>query len=578
MNGTILEVRSSVFLPTTREEMEKLGWKELDIIFVTGDAYVDHPSFGVALLGHYLVSRGYKVGIIAQPDWQSEKDITRLGKPRLFFGVTAGNVDSMVANYTASMKKRKTDDYTPGGINNRRPDRAVIVYCNLIRRYFHDIPIVIGGIEASLRRFAHYDWWSDKIRKSILVDSKADLLVYGMAEKTALKIAETLSRNQNIDECKNLKGVVYWTSNKPKVGVELPSFEEISIDKNSYAKATRLMFLYTDPMKNTVLYQKQDTRYVVQNPPETPLEQEELDKLYLLPFERKVHPYYEAQGHVPAIDMIQFSVTVIRGCYGMCSFCALTHHQGTHVVYRSEESILEEIRILTKHKDFRGTISDVGGPTANMYGAFCKLKSGKGQCERFCLHPKVCASSLPDHERFLSLLEKVKATSGVKHVYVSSGLRHDLILEDKNYPSIIRTLIEFTPGQLKLAPEHAHPYVLKLMRKPSVDLFLKFKQIFESEARRKGMKRYVIGYFIVAHPGESIRENNYLRNFIEKNLGYRPQQIQIFTPTPGTMSTAMYYAGVDPLTGEQVYVEKSLKVRNIMKKNVTFSPESETSV
>ncbi|AEH51378.1 YgiQ family radical SAM protein [Pseudothermotoga thermarum] len=564
-----------MFLPTTREEMEKLGWKELDIIFVTGDAYVDHPSFGVALLGHYLVSKSYKVGIIAQPDWQSGKDITRLGRPRLFFGVTAGNVDSMVANYTASMKKRKSDEYTPGGVNNRRPDRAVIVYCNLIKRFFPKVPIIIGGIEASLRRFAHYDWWSDKIRKSILVDSKADLLVYGMGEKTLLQIAETLSKTEDIEACKSLRGIVYWTSKKPQEGIELPSFEEISINKEAYAKMAKMQLYLTDPMKNIVLYQKQDTRYVVQNPPQFPLEQEEFDKLYLLPFERKVHPYYEAQGHVPAIDMIQFSITAVRGCYGMCSFCALTHHQGTHVVSRSEESILEETKILTKHENFKGTITDVGGPTANMYGAFCKTRSEKGQCGKFCLHPNPCNLSLPDHDRFLSLLEKVKSVPGVKHVYVSSGLRHDLILHDKDYLNIIRRLVEFTPGQLKLAPEHAHPDVLRLMRKPPVELFLKFKKIFETEARKMGEKRYVIGYFIVAHPGESLKENNYLHDFIEKHLGYRPQQIQIFTPTPGTLSTAMYYTEMDPITGEKFHVEKSLKTRNQMKRNVLFTKEEE---
>ncbi|MEN3008647.1 YgiQ family radical SAM protein [Pseudothermotoga sp.] len=563
-----------MFLPTTKEEMEKLGWKELDVILITGDAYVDHPSFGVALVGHYLVSKGYRVGIISQPDWNSEKDITRLGRPRLFFGITAGNVDSMVANYTASMKKRKNDDYSPNGVSGKRPDRATIVYSNLVRRFFPNVPIVLGGIEASLRRFAHYDWWQDKIRKSVLLDAKADLLVYGMGEKTVLNIAKILEKTGDIERCKDIRGVVVWTSKKPEDAVELPSYEEICSDRYKYAESVKMQISLTDPFKPVKLCQKQDTRYVVQNPPEFPLDQREMDELYLLPFERKVHPYYESMGHVKAIDTVQFSITAVRGCYGGCSFCALTHHQSIHITYRSAESILEEVRMLTKHPDFKGTISDVGGPTANLYGSKCVKRETQGPCDWLCAFPKTCSNAIPNHRIFIDLLEKIRSVPKVKHVFISSGIRHDLVLADPFGKEFIRKLVQFTPGQLKLAPEHAHPKVLKLMRKPPVELFLRFKDEFEKAAKLQNKERYVVGYFIVAHPGESVKENEYLKKFIQEKLNYKPQQVQIFTPTPGTISTAMYYSGVDPMTGEEVFVEKSLKKRNWMKQNITGSNSS----
>lgn len=563
-----------MFLPTTVEEAKKLGWNEIDIILITGDAYVDHPSFGVALIGHYLASKGFKVGIIAQPDWNSQKDITRLGKPRLFFGISAGNVDSMVANYTASMKKRKTDDYSPSGVG-KRPDRATIVYSNLVKRFFPDVPIILGGLEASLRRFAHYDWWSDRIRKSILVDAKADLLVYGMGEKTILEIAQILDKTGDLEKCRTLRGILWWSSKKPINCYELPDFDEISHDKIKYAESVRLETIMTDPFKNILLCQRQDSRYVIQNPPQLSLEQEELDRIYLLPFERKTHPFYEKLGHVPALKMIQFSVTCVRGCFGSCSFCALTQHQTTHVVSRSIDSIIEEVKILTRHPDFRGTITDVGGPTANMYGSNCTVRESKGQCEKFCLYPKKCVNAGPNHEKYLQLLDEIRTLQGVKHVFVSSGIRHDLVLKDPNADLFIRKLVDFTPGQLKLAPEHSHPKVLALMRKPPVELFLEFKERFEKYAKISGKERYVIGYFIVAHPGEGKRENEHLRKFIEEKLKYHPQQIQIFTPSPGTISTAMYYSQIDPFTKEKVFVEKSLKLRNNAKEKLIKRQEED---
>ncbi|SHH20395.1 YgiQ family radical SAM protein [Thermosipho atlanticus] len=552
-----------MFLPTTREEMDKLGWKYLDVILVTGDAYIDHPSIGVSLIGHFLVSKGYKVGIIAQPDWKTD-EITRLGRPRLFFGVTAGNVDSMVSNYTASRKKRKRDDYTPGGYGGKRPDRATIVYSNLIRKYFKNVPIVLGGIEASLRRFSHYDWWANKVRKSILLDSKADLLVYGMGELATFEIAKCLEKYGNVDKCKNIRGIMWWTSSSVK-GIYLPSHEEVARDPEKYSEMFLKQTMFTDPFKKFKLVQKQDNRYVVQNPPQYPLSQKMLDEIYLLPFERKVHPFYLRKGEVKAIKTVKFSITAVRGCYGSCAFCALTQHQTTHLVSRSKESILEEVKILSRLKDFKGTIMDVGGPTANMYNSKCDIRSTRGQCTKFCMYPRICANNESDHEDFLDLLYAIKSLPNIKNVFISSGIRHDLVLKDKRYGNeFIKRLPEFTPGQLKLAPEHSHESVLRIMRKPNIDLFLEFKSKFEKYSRRK----YVIAYFIVGHPGEGKSENDHLKKFIETKLGYKPQQIQIFTPTPGTLSTTIYYTGIDPYTNEKVFVERSLRNRNLMKKNV----------
>ncbi|WP_448375536.1 YgiQ family radical SAM protein [Fervidobacterium sp.] len=571
-NTRISNIRS--FLPTTEEELKAKNINYLDIILVTGDAYVDHPSFGIVLLGRLLESKGYKVGIIAQPE--GPEDIKRLGRPNLFFGVSSGNVDSMVANYTASRKKRKSDDYTPGGVNNKRPDRAVIQYVNWIRQSFKDVTVVIGGIEASLRRFAHYDWWSDKVRRSILLDSKADVLVYGMGERAILEIAERLSAGKSLD---GIRGTVIWSSSTPKTNLSeefiyLPSYEEVIGDKRRYVDAYKCAITNTEPFKDVVLVQKHDSRYIIQYPPAMPLTQSELDELYLLPYTREVHPFYLAKGHVKALETVRFSITAVRGCFGNCSFCAITNHQSTHVVSRSIDSILEEVRILTKMPEFRGTIVDVGGPTANMWGLSCPVRSTKGQCTKNCLHPSVCKLSISSYSKpdnagaFIHLLQTVKSVSGVKHVFIGSGIRHDLILFSEDADEIIFELVDFTSGQLKLAPEHAHPNVLKIMRKPSAELFLDFKKRFEGAAKKKGQKKYVIGYFIVGHPGEGLKENIYLRDFVKKHMGYTPQQVQIFAPTPGTLSTTIYYSGIDPFTGEEIYVEKKDKLRNQFKENI----------
>lgn len=551
--------------------MLRLGWKSVDIVIVTGDAYVDHPSFGAALIGRWLEAHGYKVAIIAQP--LNAEEIARLGKPNLFFGVTSGNVDSMVANYTASRRKRRSDDYTPGGINNRRPDRALIQYVNMIRRMFKDVPIVIGGLEASLRRFSHYDWWSDKVRKSVLLDSKADILVYGMGERAVLEIAKRLESGAGLD---GVRGTVVW-KNSVEIAEEfrncevvtLPSHEEVVSDRRAYAKMHALITSKTDPIREVVLTQRQDSRYVLQYPPAPPLSTEELDALYTLPFTRAVHPLCGSMGRVKAIETVRFSITVVRGCYGQCSFCALTQHQTTHVISRSEDSIIEEAKLISNLPDFRGTIVDVGGPTANLWGARCEVRDGRGQCSRLCLLPNPCRNAISDGgAAFLELLRKLRALPKVKHVFVSSGIRHDLILASKNSQEVIEGLVEFTPGQLKLAPEHSHPDVLKFMRKPPAELFLEFKARFEDAARRKGVRKYVVGYFIVGHPGEGEAENMHLVRFIKKYLGYVPQQVQIFTPTPGTLSTTMFYTGIDPFTGESVRSVRDERTRRLFKDRI----------
>lgn len=550
-------------IPMTREEMKARGWDQLDVILITGDAYVDHPSFGVAIIARVLEAKGFKVGVISQPNWKTPDEITRLGKPRLFFGITAGNVDSLVANYTASRKKRKRDDYTPGGFGGKRPDRATIVYSNLVRRVFKDVPIILGGIEASLRRFGHYDWWSNRVRKSVLVDSKVNLIAYGMAEKSIIKIAERLRNTGEIP--KDISGTVYWSSKKPGSGIELPSYDEISSDRFSYLQAFKILYRETDPNSGRVIYQKQDTRYVIQNPPALSTT-EELDWIYSLPYTREVHPYCLERGYVKALETVKFSITSHRGCYGECNFCALTLHQGKYIVSRSEKSIIKEARRLTKEPDFKGVITDVGGPTANMYGYDCKKKHKYGACkDKRCLHPHVCSVLKVDHSRYLNLLRKLRNLKGVKHVFISSGIRYDLILADRKHGrEFLRELVRYhISGQLKIAPEHISPKVLRLMGKPGKDVLERF--ISEFERVKENKKIYLIGYFIAAHPGSTVGDMKRLEKYVIRKMGYRPQQVQIFTPTPATLSTAMYYTELDPETGEAIFVEKSEKRRKLQK-------------
>ena len=546
-----------MFLPTTREELKNLGWDHLDVILVTGDAYVDSPFVGVAVIGKALLGAGYRVGIIAQPDVKSERDITRMGEPALFWGVTGGCIDSMVANHTATKKPKRSDDLTPGGRNDRRPDRAAIVYANLIRRYFEDpAPIVLGGVEASLRRIAHYDYWDDRVRRSILFDAKADLLVYGMGEKSILALAERLWAGGGVED---LRGVCYIAKEKRTGYVELPSYEEVKADKKAFVEMFHAFYRHNDPLTAQGLYQQQDTRYLVQNPPSPYLTQQELDQVYGMDFERDVHPFYGRQGEVKALETIRFSITSHRGCYGECNFCSIAVHQGRTVRWRSERSILREAEQIARRPDFRGYIQDVGGPTANMYGFECEKKLTHGNCaDKRCLYPEVCPQMKVDHGKQIALLRKLHQIEGIKKVFVASGVRHDLVLADhKHGARYLRQVVRHhVSGQLKVAPEHTEPHVLRRMGKPGRELLLAFKNLFYEMTREAGKKQFLTYYLIAAHPGCTEQDMQALKRFASRQLRVRPEQVQIFTPTPSTYSSLMYYTEIDPFTNERLFVEK----------------------
>ena len=549
-----------MFLPTTRAEMEKLKWGQPDIILVTGDTYIDSPYIGSAVIGRVLANAGYKVGIIAQPDWKSEIDIIRLGEPKLFWGVTAGSLDSMVANYTALKKKRKQDDYTPGGKNFWRPDRATIVYCNLIKKYFKNtVPIILGGIEASLRRIAHYDYWDDAIRRSILVDAKADILVYGMGEKTIQALAKKIKHGQDF---RKVRGICFLSSQYPKDYLEMPTYEEVSRDKSKFTAMFHTFYQNNDPLIATGLTQKQDTRYLVHNPPAYPLHQKEIDRIYTLPFEREVHPHYRKFGNVRAMETIKFSISSHRGCYGECNFCSIAVHQGKLIQSRSENSILKEAKSLALKKDFKGYIFDVGGPTANMYGIECQKKIQSGNCSnRRCIYPKICPNLKVEHQKQIELLKKIRLIKGVKKVFVASGIRYDMVLEDRKYGMrYLRELIEHhISGQLKIAPEHTEKNVLKKMGKPENSYLKSFREKFFQINKTLKKKQYLTYYFIAAHPG--CREEDMVKanKFVSRELKINPEQVQIFTPLPSTYSALMYCTERDPFSGKSLFVEKNLK-------------------
>ncbi|NLO16889.1 MAG: YgiQ family radical SAM protein [Arcobacter butzleri] len=546
-----------MFLPTTKEELEKLNIKQLDIILVSGDTYIDSPYSGIAIIGNVLHSYGYKVGIIAQPDIDSD-DITRLGEPRLFWGVSAGLVDSMVANYTANKKRRNNDDFTPNGINNRRPDRASIVYTGLIRRYFKNtVPIVLGGIEASLRRVAHYDFWGNNIRKSLLFDAKADILLYGMAEKTIIKLANSLNSSEDY---RDLRGVCY-ISKEPKDGfIELDSYDDVKSDKIKFINSFHTYYKNSDPITAKGLMQKQDSRYLIQNPPEFYLSENEIDSVYDLHYERDVHPFYKKQGFVRAMETIKYSITTHHGCYGECNFCAISVHQGRTIRSRSEKSILKEVVSFTKDKNFKGIISDIGGATANMYGFECDKKLKKGDCsdKKRCLGSDMCEVLKPNHKRQIDLLREIRNTKGVKKVFVNSGIRYDLINEDKLYGQeyLKEIVTHHVSGQMKIAPEHSEEKILSLMGKPNKKTLLEFKAKFDTLNKQLGKKQFLTYYMIAAHPGSSQEDMNKLKEFANKELKLSPEQVQIFTPTPSTYSTLMYYTGLNPWTYKSLFVEK----------------------
>ena len=560
-----------MLLPTTHQEMHQRQWDQLDVILVTGDSYIDSPFVGIAVIGSILTDAGYRVGVIAQPDVYSAADISRLGAPRLFWGVSGGSIDSMVANYTALKKKRRSDDFTPGGINNRRPDRAVIVYCNLIRRYFRPTqPIILGGIESSLRRIAHYDYWSDKVRGSILLDAKAEYLLYGMAEKSVLELAAALN---NGTDTRTVRGLCYSlnpTEHKliPEGYLELPGYEQVKSDPRAFTDMYHIFYQNNDPITAKGLYQQHADRYVVQNPPTLTPNQDEIDQIYSLDYSRIQHPYYEAQGRVKALETIQFSISTHRGCYGECNFCAIAVHEGRTIRSRSEKSILEEARSFLNHPDFKGIIPDVGGPTANMYGFECIKKMKSGSCkDKRCLTPGICPVLKIDHHPQISLLNNISRIPGIKKVFVASGIRYDMILHDRKYGrQYLHHLVgHHISGQMKIAPEHSEQQVLKLMGKPGLSSLAQFSTWFDQVNREVGKEQYLTYYLIAAHPGCTDQDMRSLRRFATHTMETIPEQVQIFTPTPSTYSSVMYHTGVDPFTYQPIFVERNLKRKEIQK-------------
>ena len=548
------------YLPITKQEMEKYGWEQPDFVCVSGDAYVDHPSFGTAIICRILESRGYKVAILPQPDWKNAESITEFGCPRLGFLVNAGNMDSMVNHYSVSKKRRRMDAYTPGGVAGKRPDYATIVYCNLIKRTYKNTPIIIGGIEASLRRMAHYDYWSDKLKRSILMDSGADLLIYGMGEHAIVEVADALDSGLDISDVTFINGTVYKTREIDNVyeGIELPDYEEMIQNKIAYAKSFGIQYRNTDPFSAKPLIEKYgEKRYIVQNPPSKPLTMQEMDDVYELPYMRNYHPSYEAAGGVPAISEIKFSLTSNRGCFGGCSFCALTFHQGRIVQCRSHESLIKEAELMTKDPDFKGYIHDVGGPTANFRAPSCEKQSKYGVCtNKQCLFPKPCKNLRADHSDYVELLRKLRKIDGVKKVFIRSGIRFDYVLADKNDTFLDELCRYHISGQLRVAPEHVADPVLKMMGKPENTVYKQFVDKFYQVNKRIGKEQYLVPYLMSSHPGSGLKEAVTLAEHI-RDLGYMPEQVQDFYPTPSTLSTCMYYTGIDPRTGQSVYVPKN---------------------
>ena len=548
------------FLPITREEMKERGWDQVDFVYVSGDAYVDHPSFGHAIITRLLESRGYRVGIIAQPDWRKPESVQVFGEPRLGFLVSAGNMDSMVNHYSVSKKRRKTDAYTPGGEMRKRPDYACVVYGNLIRQTYKKTPIILGGIEASLRRMAHYDYWSDKLKRSVLLDSGADVISYGMGEHSIVELAEALDAGIPVEDITYIAGTVVKAKSLDSIydAEILPSFEDLKADKMNYARSFYTQYLNTDAFNGKRLVEPYSEHlYVVQNPPATPLTQMEMDDVYSLPYQRTYHPSYEAKGGVPAIKEIKFSLISNRGCFGGCSFCALTFHQGRIVQVRSHESLIEEAKEITKDKDFKGYIHDVGGPTANFRHPSCKKQMEHGVCKtRQCLFPSPCKNLDADHRDYVSLLRKLRDIPKVKKVFIRSGIRFDYLLADKKQ-EFLRELCEYhVSGQLKVAPEHVAGPVLSLMGKPEHKVYEEFTRQFYKMNERIGKEQYLVPYLMSSHPGSTLKEAVELAEYC-RDLGYMPEQVQDFYPTPSTLSTCMYYTGVDPRTMQKVYVPKS---------------------
>ncbi|HAT4273890.1 YgiQ family radical SAM protein [Clostridium perfringens] len=561
------------FLPICKDDMIERGWEQCDFVLVTADAYIDHHSFGTAIISRVLENAGYKVGIIAQPDWKSVDDFKKLGRPRLGFLVNGGNMDPMVNHYTVSKKLRKKDLYTPKGEMGKRPDRATIVYCNKIREAYKDVNIVIGGIEASLRRFAHYDYWENKVRKSILVDSGADLLVYGMSEKQIVEVADFLNQGFDGKYIRHIPGTCYIADSLDEIYEEhivLPSFKDVSNDKRTYAECFKIQYDEQDPVRGRTLVQEHNGKYVVINKPEMPLSREELDRVYALPYQKTYHPIYEKDGGIAAIEEVKFSLVSSRGCSGNCSFCAITFHQGRIVTSRSEDSIVEEAEEITKYDDFKGYIHDIGGPTANFRKPACKKQLTLGACKhKRCMSPGICKNMEVDHREYLHLLRRVRKLPGIKKVFIRSGLRYDYIMADKD-DTFFKELVEHhVSGQLKVAPEHVSPNVLKYMGKPAGKTYDEFRRKFFRITERLGKKQFIIPYLMSSHPGCKLEDAIMLAEYL-RDINYQPEQVQDFYPTPGTLSTTMFYTGLDPLTMEEVYIPRSKEEKAMQRALLQF--------
>ena len=548
------------FLPISKKDMDARGWTQCDFVYIIGDAYVDHPSFGHAIISRVLESAGYKVGILSQPDWRDPASVTALGEPRLGFLVSGGNMDSMVNHYSVSKKRRQTDAFTPGGVMGKRPDYAVTVYCNLIRRTYKKTPIIIGGIEASLRRLAHYDYWSDKLKRSILLDSQADLLLYGMGERSIVEVADALNDGMDIHDVTYIDGTVFRVREPdPNLPcLRLPDYASLAADPRKYAESFYLQYCNTDPFSARRLLEPYgEHEFVVQNPPQKPLSQEEMDRVYGLPYCRTYHPSYEKRGGVPAISEVRFSLASNRGCFGACSFCALTFHQGRIIQTRSHESLLHEAEAMTHEKDFKGYIHDVGGPTANFRQPACKKQLTKGACpNRQCLFPTPCKNMIADHSDYVALLRKLRKLPGVKKVFIRSGIRFDYLLADKSETFFHELVRYHISGQLKVAPEHVSDHVLEKMGKPRHAVYLRFLEKYKKINEQEHMKQFVVPYLMSSHPGCTLRDAVELAEYL-RDTGHEPEQVQDFYPTPSTLSTVMYYTGLDPRTMEKVYVPKN---------------------
>ena len=548
------------FLPICREDMEKRGWDQCDFVYVIGDAYVDHPSFGPAIISRLLEAHGYKVGIISQPDWKEKESVMILGEPRLGFLVSAGNMDSMVNHYSVSKHRREKDSYTPGGEMGKRPDYAAVVYCNLIRSAYKDSPIILGGIEASLRRLAHYDYWSNKVKRSVLLDAQADLISYGMGEKSIVEIADALNSGLNIKDITYIEGTVYKTDSREKVydAIMLPEFYEIRDNKRKYAESFYIQYQNAGAFSGKRLCEPYTEKlFVVQNPPAKPLSMQEMDDVYALPYMRKWHPSYDEKGGIPAFSEVKFSLISNRGCFGGCSFCALTFHQGRIIQVRSHESIIEEAKMLTNEPDFKGYIHDVGGPTANFRFPACQKQMDKGACpNKQCLFPKPCQNMIADHKDYIKLLRKLREIPKVKKVFVRSGIRFDYLLADKSREFLRELCEHHVSGQLKVAPEHVADPVLQRMGKPEASVYNQFVKEYKAMNAKIGKEQYLVPYLMSSHPGSTLKEAIELAEYL-RDLGYMPEQVQDFYPTPSTISTCMYYTGLDPRTMEEVYVPKN---------------------